>query len=215
MKIESRILYDGYIESQCIRLGGMEVIIFEKHTNKAKYDYLVCDCSWDNPLSVDMFANKYASNDYLEVIGEFQNRIAEQVRTLHAERAERDITDTLQYDVCIPDSEKSNYAGQVIIIRPNALSPEYRYADYQLYYATSGNGCNPEGHGQKVYCRNLYTHDKACFRRTQVLGVIETDKMPGWAKIKLLQLYVELEQEKHRPQPQPSKEKTAPDAPER
>ena len=40
---------------------------------------MVCDCSWNNPFSIDVYINVMASADYLEVMKEFLERTMRRV----------------------------------------------------------------------------------------------------------------------------------------
>ena len=83
MADEKRII-DGYKEMYAIRLGGGEIILADNPAAEARY--MVCDCSWNNPLGVDMYDNAMGGADFLEVMKLFADRISERVVKLEIER---------------------------------------------------------------------------------------------------------------------------------
>ena len=47
---------------------------------------------------------------------------------------------------------------------------------------TGGFGAQPNPRGRTCYCVSLYDGSKTCFYRSDVLGTIEPEKLPEWAK---------------------------------
>ena len=83
---------------------------------------------------------------------------------------------------CYP--ERMDFTGKIVAIRPGALIDEYKSADYQLFYASSGNGCRPDSIGRKVFGRFVKDGEKACFYRSEIQGVVKLELLPDWAKEK-------------------------------
>lgn len=83
---------------------------------------------------------------------------------------------------CYP--ERMDFTGKIVAIRPDALIDEYKSADYQLFYASSGNGCRPDSIGRKVFGRFVKDGEKACFYRSEIQGVVKLELLPDWAKEK-------------------------------
>lgn len=92
-----------------------------------------------------------------------------------------------QYGVsdCLPESNHGNYEHQLLIINPFFLREDYKYGDYQLFYATSGNGCDETHSGRKVYGRFLKDDEETYFYRNEFLGIADENKLPEWAMEKL------------------------------
>ena len=82
------------------------------------------------------------------------------------------------------------------VMRPGVLRPEYWNAAHQLYFAVGGNGARASVHGTKVFCINLDTGEHTYIRRTDVMGAIEPDRLPGWAKEKAAALQQDYQREK-------------------
>lgn len=177
---EEKRMIETYEVKNAIHLAGGEVVLAED--SSAAELFMVCDCSWDNPFSVDVYTNIAVSGDYLEVMKEFLERVARRVEQIEQERSTRGISNVpLTADDCIPGSQHENYTYQLIVIRPEKIAPAARTADHQLLLATGGNGCSPDALGTAVFCQNLFTGESMRWERHQVAGIIRPDRMPEWA----------------------------------
>lgn len=190
---EKRMI-ESYEVKTALHIGGKQLLIAEDE--QAVLPFMVADCTWDNPLGVDVYSNVGISADYLEVLTEFINRVSEQVKQIEAERAERGISSVpLTVDDCVKGSQRWNYENQLVVIKPEKLTPSVRTADRQLLLATGGAGCNPESSGTTVFCTNLFTGQSVAWKRNNVAGVIDPAKMPEWAAEKLVALQKPVEKE--------------------
>lgn len=160
MDDEKRMI-ENYEVKQAIHLAGGEVILAED--SSAAEPFMVCDCSWDNPFSVDVYTNIAVSTDYLEVMKEFLERVARRVEQIEQERSTRGVSNIpLTEGDCIPGSRHENYTDQLVVINPDKIAPAARTADHQLLLATGGNGCilskpvhrRIHALGKVSYCRN-------------------------------------------------------------
>lgn len=184
---EEKRMIQTYEVKNAIHLAGGEVILAEDAT--AVEPFMVCDCSWDNPFSVDVYTNIIVSADYLEVMKEFLERTALRVEQIEQERSLRGISYVpLTCADCIPGSQNGNYTNQLIVIKPEQLTPAARTADHQLLLATGGNGCSPEALGRAVFCTNLFTGESMRWERHHVAGIIRPECMPEWVTEKLAAL---------------------------
>lgn len=82
-------------------------------------------------------------------------------------------------------SEEADFTGKLLILKPTVLKDEYKSADFQLFLAQSGFGCNPTALGQKVFGRFLKDGESTHFNRSDFLGVIKDECIPEWASEKL------------------------------
>lgn len=186
MSDEKRMV-DSYEVKTAIHIGGKEIVFAE--SNADDEPFMVYDCNRNNPFGIDSFDNIAISSDYLEIMTIFLNRLSEQVQRVDAERARRGITNKpLTADDCVNGSRDWNYKNQLVVIKPESLTPSARTADHQLLLATGGNGCNPEARGMAVFCTNLFTGKSARWERYDVAGIIDPAKMPAWAAEKLAAL---------------------------
>jgi hypothetical protein len=111
---------EGYEEKICIEIAGKYVVLAENP--KAEYPYLVCNIKYDNPLGLEERYGGVGTDNYLEAMREFINRLDGFVTTLETEQRESGLPlQTLTAaEHCIPDSHKSNYEGKLIIIKPGS-----------------------------------------------------------------------------------------------
>ena len=70
--------------------------------------------------------------------------------------------------------------------RPEVLRREYRRATCQLKLCTGGFGAYPRSRGSACFCIDLYTGKESRYERMDILGTMEPEKLPGWAKHGLL-----------------------------
>ena len=169
-----------------IHIGRKEVVfgIDEKDT----YPFLVCDCTYDNPLSAAFVNSAFCSEDYLEAMQTFIDRVQEQIMAVKAEHGQFQFDMTpFTIDDCIPDDRGKSIVGRVVVIKAEVNRYEYRHSAYQLVLATGGNGAKG-GRGQAVFGTCLADGRRARWERHDVLGEIRPEKMPDWAKEALVQI---------------------------
>jgi hypothetical protein len=82
-------------------------------------------------------------------------------------------------------TDENFYENQLLVLKPSSLVEEYRSADYQLFYATAGFGCDPNKLGVKVFGFFLKDDEETSFARHQFMGVVDEQYLPEWAKEKL------------------------------
>ena len=75
--------------------------------------------------------------------------------------------------------------NKVVVIRADVFKPEYQIATKQLQLCTGGFGAEPNSRGSACFCTNLYSGKEARYERSDILGVIEKDDLPDWAKERL------------------------------
>lgn len=90
---------------------------------------------------------------------------------------------------CYDESTQAlDYTGKVVVIRPSSLADEYKNPDYQLFYASGGNGCRPDALGTKVFGQYLKDGEKDCYVRGDILGAMKLELMPEWAQEKYAEI---------------------------
>jgi hypothetical protein len=180
---DNKRVIEGYEEMYTVQLAGGEVIFAENKNVKERY--MVCDCSWNNLLGVDMFTNGVAGADFLGIMKEFIHRLSERAVKLEAERELRGIPQQMLTNAdCHPIGDL-NLEGLVVVIKPEALLPEYRSIDYQLALCTGGFGAMPNSRGRAVYCTKLFSGKSSRFNRSDIAGVLSEEQLPDWARDKL------------------------------
>ena len=190
MDDEKRIV-DTYEIKHAIHIGDKE-ILFGVDERKSDCPYMVCNCSWDNPLGIEYYFNAMGSADYLEMMTEFTSRVTAQLEAVIAERTK--ITVPMQpfkLEHCIPIDSMQNLENKVVIINPERLRPEYRTADKQLVLVTGGFGAQGNSRGRAIYTTNLYSGKESRWNREDILGVVRPEYMQDWAKERLAQIQSE------------------------
>ena len=180
MENEEKRMISSYEVTQSIHIGKKEVVFGVDL--KEEYPFLVCYCTYDNPLSAEWVTDAVGSDDYLEAMQIFTDRVQEQVRIMKAEHEQFnfDMT-TFTMDDCILDERGKSIVGKVVVIKAQVKRYEYRHSAYQLVLATGGFGAFG-GRGQAVFGTCLANGKRARWERHDILGEIRPEKMPDWAK---------------------------------
>lgn len=198
---DEKRLVDTYEVKHAIHVGDKE-ILFGVDEGKIDCPYLVCHCTWDNPLGIDHYFNAVGSADYLEMMTEFISRVTTQLEAVKAERDKICVPlEPFTPEHCILDDNGQNLENKVVVIRPERLRPEYRTADKQLVLVTGGFGAHANSRGRAVYTVNLNSGKESRWNREDILGIIKAEYLPDWAKERLKLLQAE-KQAKHKSQEQ-------------
>lgn len=189
---EEKRMVDSYEVKHVIHVGDKEVL-FCVDQKKSDNPYMVCNCTRDNPFGVEQFFEAVGSDDYLEMMTEFTDRVQAQLEAVKAEREK--ITVPLKpftLEQCIPNDYGTGIENKVAVIRVESLRPEYRTADNQLVLVTGGFGAHANSRGRAVYTINLYSDKESRWNREDILGTIKPEHMPDWAIEHLKQIEVGL-----------------------
>ena len=183
MSKQQKEMAGDYEVIHSLRLGGKVMLIgYNPDDKDGKY----MTCYKESNFMGEFFSNAMASDDYMEIVKLFSERLQEQMEKVKQFRTERGVPlETLGAEHCRKRGEGENLAGKLIILRPSSLSPEYRTADCQLGYAAGGFGCTPNAGGRAVYFRELYSGEECRWNIGDVLGIADPDKLPEWAKQKV------------------------------
>lgn len=183
MEKDKRMAGDFEIQ-QALHIGDKEIVYGVNLNGDSGIEYLVADYHW-NELYAE-YTNAGASNDYLEIITEYANRIQQQIEKLKAEREAVTVPlEIITAKQCYPNDYKESIEGKVVAIKATALRPEHRRADVQIVYVTGGNGSKANARGNAVYVDYLYSGQHTRFERYDVQGVLKPEAYPEWVKEKL------------------------------
>ena len=148
MSEEKRML-GNYEVTQSIYVGDKEVVLAVD--KKEQYPFLVCYCDYHNPLSAAWATEGVASDDYLEAMEIFTERVQSQIDRTRAELSKFPFDKAVfTKEHCIPDDHKSNIVGKVVVLNAEPKRYEYQHPAYQLILAEGGNGATG-GRGQAVF----------------------------------------------------------------
>lgn len=184
--IEKRMAGD-YEIIHAIQVGDREIVIGENLMDTIGQKYMCAFCT-----SNELFArydDLCVSDDYTEILKYYGERIAKQAEKTRAELAKpriQGIDNTpITAGMCDPISYMDNIEGKVIVIKPDVLKREYRSATHQLKLCTGGFGSHPNSRGSACFCTDLYSGKSTRFERMDVLGTMEPESLPEWARIGL------------------------------
>ena len=193
---EEKRYIDPYEVVQSIHIGNKEVVFGVN--KKGEYPFMVCYCSYDNPLGIPWATEAVGTDDYLEAMQIFCDRVQAQIELTRTEQEvfKFDMTPFTIAD-CIPDAKNESIIGKVVVINAEPKRYEYQHSAYQLILAEGGNGASG-GRGQAVFGTCLATGERGRWERYDVLGEIRPERMPEWAKEALARIQAQEKAKKHR-----------------
>ena len=177
-----------------VHLGDREIFLAVQQDAPLPFYVGYMEVSYE--LGLARFSGIEGTTEYTEAWEMFIQRLQKQIEQVRAQRQEHHAPQLLTEADCIRDSRAGDYEGKVLVMRPGVLRPEYWNAAHQLYFAVDGNGARAGGHGTKVFCINIYTGEHTYIRRTDVMGAVKPDRLPGWAKEKAAALRQDYQREK-------------------
>lgn len=179
---EKRMVGD-YEVIHSIHFGGKEFVMGEDMGNKDGLYYLAADCERNEIF--ERYDRCVAGDDFTEIMEIFSQRLSEEVQNLKAEHDKitaPEAMSIIKSGDCTLLSHDDNLKDRIIVIKPEKLRPEHRIAINQLYIATDGNGAYPNARGTAVFCKNIYDGSSTRYERYDIMGTMEPDKLPEWAK---------------------------------
>ena len=79
-----------------------------------------------------------------------------------------------------PLKDGETYKDKFVILSVDQFKPEYKTAQYQLFYAKGGFGCDPNKLGGKVF--GMVFDEPYQTRREYILGVATEEAITEWEK---------------------------------
>lgn len=86
---------------------------------------------------------------------------------------------------CEENSRGLDFTGKVLVLSPDTLRESCWSPKNQVWVGESGFGCSPTSMGRAVYATCLGDGEKARWDRTDFVGVLKEEFLPGWAGEKL------------------------------
>ena len=167
MSEEKRML-GNYEVTQSIYVGDKEVVLAVD--KKEQYPFLVCYCDYHNPLSAAWATEGVASDDYLEAMEIFTERVQSQIDRTRAELSKFPFDKAVfTKEHCIPDDHKSNIVGKVVVLNAETKRYEYQHPAYQLILTEGGSGATG-GRGQRCLALALPREKEPDGKGTMCLG---------------------------------------------
>lgn len=186
--MEEKRKINNYTITQAIRLGSKEIVFGEIEDSSIKEIPYLCAFCNDNGI-IERYVNCVFSDDYLETMKVYVNRIQEQIAVVENELSQApNPKEVLGNEHCDIINHAVDIKNKIVVIKPNILLPEYRTATQQLVYVTGGFGASKNSHGSAVFVTNVYNAKESRWERSDILGIIKPQHIPEWAKDKIKQI---------------------------
>ncbi len=180
MPDEKRMI-DKFEIIHSLQIGAREVVV----GISLEQEFMCCYCTQDGMR--EYYAEAMASDDYLEIMELYADRLKGQVAAIQAQRKTLHIPlDMLGKEHCFPLLDSDDITGKVVAVKPSSLRYEYRRADCQLILVTNGSGARGYSRGTSVYGVNVFTGRRdGRWARLDILGEVRSECLPQWAKDRL------------------------------
>ena len=169
---------------RALYIGDREIVLGENVQDDTGMRYMCAFCR-QNALFAE-YSEVMASDDFPEIVELFGQRIAEQAQKTRIELSKpriQGIDDRpITAEGCTLISHEDDLHGKIVVIKPEVLRREYRRATHQLKLCTGGFGASPHSRGTACYCIDLYTGKESRYERMDVMGTMEPENLPGWAR---------------------------------
>ncbi len=177
MQNEKRMI-ENFEIIHALQIGAREVVVGVS----PEQEFMCCFCTQDGMR--EYYAEAMASDDYLEIMELYADRLKGQVAALQAQRKTLHIPlELLGREHCFPLNDSDDITGKVVAVKPTSLRYEYRRADCQLILVTNGSGARGYSRGTSVYGVNVFTGRRdGRWERRDVLGEVRPECLPQWAK---------------------------------
>ena len=169
---------------QAISVGIVEIVMGEDPKAEPEERFMCAVCTTNDLFA--QYSDVRVSSDYAEILELYGQRIASEAEKLMNEVTEirnQGIDDRAVTDAgFIPLTYEDDLNGKVVVLKPDVLKKEYQRATRQYQLVTGGFGASPNSRGSACFCTNLYSGKRDRFERWDVLGIVDREDLPDWAK---------------------------------
>ena len=88
----------------------------------------------------------------------------------------------LTYDDIIKDSDKMDWEGEILVIKPEWLNESAQSIQNSLWKAKGGFGCRYTARGRAVLAECLADGETIYFSREEFYGIVKTGVLHEWLK---------------------------------
>ena len=174
----------NYEVTTAFEIGTKEIIIGEDKTAASDERFVVAN--YENNGIFERYVDALVGGDYAEITKIFAERVKNEAEKVIDEKSKITVDMTpITKDGCQVLEADDRIKNKVVVIRADVFKPEYQIATKQLQLCTGGFGAEPNSRGSACFCTNLYSGKEARYERSDILGVIEKDDLPDWAKERL------------------------------
>lgn len=182
--MEEKRMAGNYEVTTAFEIGTKEIIIGEDKT--AAYDERFVVANYENNGIFERYVDALVGGDYAEIVKIFAERVKNEAEQVMDEKSKISVDMTpITKDGCQVLKADDSIKNKIVVIRADVFKPEYQIATKQLQLCTGGFGAEPNSRGSACFCTNLYSGKEARYERSDILGVIEKDDLPDWAKERL------------------------------
>lgn len=178
---EEKRMAGNYVIIHSFEIGLKEIIIGEDQNASPDERFVVAN--YENNGIFERYIDALVSGNFAEIVKIFAERIKNEAERVVEElsKIKVDIT-PINADRCTPIKVDDSIKDKIVVIRADVFKPEYRIATRQLQLCIGGFGSSPNSRGSACFCTNLYSGKESRFERSDILGVIEKEELPEWAK---------------------------------
>ena len=182
--MEEKRMAGNYEVTTAFEIGTKEIIIGEDKTAAPDERFVVAN--YENNGIFERYVDALVGGDYAEIVKIFAERVKNEAEKVIDEKSKItvDMTPITKEDCQVLEAD-DRIKNKVVVIRADVFKPEYQIATKQLQLCTGGFGAEPNSRGSACFCTNLYSGKEARYERSDILGVIEKDDLPDWAKERL------------------------------
>lgn len=186
-QVQPRILEGtDYEVKQALWVGDREVIMAER-PKYGEGDKFLCGL-YENNGVMGRYTECMVSDDVMEIFDLYAHRILDQMQKV---RETISLPEGMDNDLILSgddrvtaDDYKQSIRDKVVVIKPEAISPEYYAATSQLWLCTGGFGASASPRGRTCFCINLHdTGRQESFYRSDIMGTMDPAHLPVWAKV--------------------------------
>lgn len=174
----------NYEVTTAFEIGTKEIIIGEDKTAAPDERFVVAN--YENNGIFERYVDALVGGDYAEIVKIFAERVKNEAEQVIDEKSKITVDMTpITKEGCQVLETDDRIKNKVVVIRADVFKPEYQIATKQLQLCTGGFGAEPNSRGSACFCTNLYSGKEARYERSDILGVIEKDDLPDWARERL------------------------------
>lgn len=182
--MEEKRMAGNYEVTTAFEIGTKEIIIGENKTAAPDERFVVAN--YENNGIFERYVDALVGGDYAEITKIFAERVKNEAEKVIDEKSKISVDMTpITKEGCQVLEADDRIKKKVVVIRADVFKPEYQIATKQLQLCTGGFGAEPNSRGSACFCTNLYSGKEARYERSDILGVIEKDYLPDWAKERL------------------------------
>ena len=182
--MEEKRMAGNYEVTTAFELCTKEIIIGENKNAAPDERFVVAN--YENNGIFERYVDALVGGDYAEITKIFAERVKNEAEKVIDEKSKISVDMTpITKDGCQVLKADDSIKNKIVVIRADVFKPEYQISTKQLQLCTGGFGAEPNSRGSACFCTNIYSGKESRFERSDVLGIIEKDDLPDWAKERL------------------------------